>query len=131
MAEALDTMDMDGMLAATAGIPDMPLEYTADGWCVLQRDRDTGREVHMLDDGDKMHIREMVPTDQLVAENAAMRAENAGKRHGDGMSLVARVPLNVFHNRLGEALRQGDDAFLRRWLNDPDHAAFRTRDGRI
>jgi len=110
---------------------DEPLEYTDDGWCVVFRDRQTGREIHALDEGDKMRVREVMDVEGLVAENAAIRGELAGTRYGDGLSLAARVPIHVFHNRLAEAVRQGDDAFVRRWLNDGDHAAFRVRDGRI
>lgn len=122
-----ETLDIEGMAAATAAIPDTPLQYTADGWCILGRDPETGLEVHALDEGDKFHVREVMPVDELVAENAEIRAALAGRRHGDGLSLAARVPLNVFWNRLAEPLRQGDSAHLRRWLNDSSHAAFRVR----
>lgn len=126
-----DALDMKRLVAATAAIPDTPLEYTADGWCVLSRDPKTRIEIHALDDGDKMHVREVMPVDELVAENAEIRDDLAGKRHSDGISLVGRLPLNVFWNRLGEAMRQGDSAFIRRWLNDPDHAAFKVRGGKV
>lgn len=110
---------------------DTPLEYTDDGWCVVYRDPQMGREIHALDEGDRMRVREIVDVERLVDENAAIRGELAGTRYGDGLSLAARVPINVFHNRLSEAMKQGDDEFIRRWLNDSDHAKFRVRDGRI
>lgn len=110
---------------------DAPLEYTDDGWCVVYRDPQMGREIHALDEGDVMRVREVVDVEGLVNENAAIRGELAGTRYGDGLSLAARVPINVFHNRLSEAMKQGDDEYVRRWLNDSDHAKFRVRDGRI
>lgn len=123
-----DALDMKRLVAATAAIPDTPLEYTADGWCVLSRDPVSGREIHALDDGDRMHIREVQDVEPLVEQNNAIRSALAGRRHGDGLSLAASIPEHIFHNRLAEAMRQGDSAYVRRWLMDSDHAAFRVRD---
>lgn len=67
----------------------------------------------------------------LLDENAAIRAIQDGRRYGDGQTLVARVPMNVWANRLMESNRQRDRAHLRRFLNDPDHAGFRTKSGRV
>ena len=33
---------------------------------------------------------------------------------------IASIPLNVFHDQLAEASRQGDDKYLNRWLNDSE-----------
>lgn len=54
---------------------------------------------------------------------------------GDGFdhrTKVASIPLNVYFDlkkRFGD-MRQNPRAW-KRWLNDPDNAAFRTRPGRV
>ena len=124
-----ETLDLDGPAAALAAEPAEalePIEYI-DGWAVVHRDPDTGMITLMLDDPPFMHVREVMPTARLVEENKALAAEVAGTKHGDGMSLVARVPMNVWANRLAEPMAQGDGKWVDRWLTDPDHQAFRIR----
>lgn len=103
----------------------------SDGFRQMGFDLETGREVWVKIEGTKMTVREFAPVDELLEDNAELRSETAGTRHADGLSLVARIPEHIMHNRLMEALRQGDNAYLDRWLNDPDHAKFRVRSGRI
>ena len=103
----------------------------SDGFRQMGVDPETGREVWVKIEGTKMTVREFAPVDDLLEDNAALRAELAGTRHGDGLSLVARIPEHIMHNRLMEPLRQGDKAYLDRWLNDPDHAKFLVRGGRV
>ena len=112
-----------------------PIEYVGD-WAVLSRDPVTRtlklmRVTDLPDGGEKWEYRTVQDCGVLVEENAEIRAAQAGQRYGDGLTLVARVPMTVWSGRLNEAIRQGDHAFLARFLNDPDHAAFRTKTGRI
>ncbi len=44
---------------------------------------------------------------------------------------IASIPLNVFHDQLAEASRQGDDKYLNRWLNDGGNSAWRTKSGSV
>jgi hypothetical protein len=112
-----------------------PIEYVGD-WAVLSRDPVTRtvklmRVTDLPDGGEKWEYRTEQDCTELVDENTAIRNEQDGKRYGDGLTLIARVPMTVFSGRLNEAIRQGDHRFLSRFLNDPDHAAFRTKSGRI
>lgn len=66
----------------------------------------------------------------LMRMNAEQRAESRGTRWGDG-AVVARIPLNIYFNELAEAANVGDDKYVNKWLNDADHAAFRTREGKL
>lgn len=50
-------------------------------------------------------------------------------RWGDG-AVIASVPLSIYHQWVREG-KERDDAFLRRWLNDPDNKVFRTRPGKV
>lgn len=119
-------LDLHGRPLSSAAVADEPVEYTPDGWAVIGRDRSRQYETHMLIEGNLTHFREVQVVDGLVEENREMRAENAGRRHGDGMSLAARIPENVFYNRLQEPVRQQDHGYLRRWLDE--HSAFKVRD---
>jgi hypothetical protein len=51
------------------------------------------------------------------------------ERWGDGQR-VARIPNVIYDQFLREGKLQ-DQAYLRRWLNDPDNRVFRTRPGVI
>lgn len=50
-------------------------------------------------------------------------------RWGDG-AVVAQVPLSIYYQWMREG-KDRDDAFLRRWLNDPDNKKFRVKEGRV
>jgi len=50
-------------------------------------------------------------------------------RWGDGR-VVAQVPLSIYFSWMREG-KDKDDAFLRRWLNDPDNKKFRVKEGRV
>jgi hypothetical protein len=69
----------------------------------------------------------------IIALNQAhMREFSSGKdRWGDGFdhrTKVASIPLNIYMDLKKRGVLR-DPAALKRWLNDPDNAAFRTRPG--
>lgn len=66
-----------------------------------------------------------------VLEDAKRRRNNFTKldRWGDG-KVVASVPLSIYYEWMREG-KDRDDAFLRRWLNDPDNSGFRIFEGRV
>ncbi|MBO6507978.1 MAG: hypothetical protein JJ979_05765 [Roseibium sp.] len=68
--------------------------------------------------------------DEILARNAEERAANAGSRFGD-MQKIAAIPEALAYENLMPAIRQYDEEYIRRWLNDPDNAAFRTFEGTI
>lgn len=54
----------------------------------------------------------------------------------DGMQKVASIPLAVLSSLVDKGIldkngRVQDMAAFKRWLNDPDNRAFRTREGRV
>ena len=115
--------------ATSAVVAESDLVFDGD-WCLIDHDPITNKQVWALDEGGKMRIREVMPVDDILAENAALQVESLNRSYGD-MALVARVPMHIWSNRLAQAIVQRDDAYLTRWLNDGDHARFRTRMGRI
>jgi hypothetical protein len=67
----------------------------------------------------------------MLERAAAERSANAGKRWGDGQ-VVGRVPLPLyFSSGLAEAARQQDEAWRKRFWNDPDNSRLRTFEGKL
>lgn len=78
--------------------------------------------------GKEMIIQTQQRTDEIIETNKIDYNE-ASSRWGDGQ-MVARLPLTIW----GDLKKRGiidDPKALRKWLNDPDNAVFRTRPGRI
>ena len=68
--------------------------------------------------------------DQIVEDNKEALNNSAGKRFGDGR-VVASIPLDIYYNKLVPAKKNGDDAYIKRFLNDSDNRAFRRFGGNI
>lgn len=101
------------------------------GFELFDWDPATGRSVWRYSDGEKTVFRTDYPVDDLLKINAEQRTVSAPGWAGD-FHHVASVPLNVVHDAgLAQAHSQGDDAFTRRWLNDSDNRAWRTKNGTL
>jgi hypothetical protein len=68
--------------------------------------------------------------DDTLEANREMRNAAATGWKGD-LHLVASIPLGIYNDKLREAIRQDDQAYFRRFLNDADNRALRTKDGRL
>lgn len=68
--------------------------------------------------------------DPTIEANKALRNTLDAGWKGDWHK-IASIPLGTYYDKLAEASRQGDDAYLAKWLNDGDNAAFRTKEGRV
>ena len=66
----------------------------------------------------------------ILDNNAEERAASAGSRFGD-MTKVASIPLNLYFEKFVPAKKAGDDAYVRKLLNDSDFAHLRTKEGRL
>lgn len=100
-------------------------------WELVDYDFRSGRSVWSYFDGEKQHFRTDYPVDGLISENSAVRNIAERSWRGD-YHRVASIPLNVlWDSGLVEAQSQGDDKFVSRWLNDGDHRAWRTKEGRV
>ena len=69
-------------------------------------------------------------TDKLLDLNQQRANDSIGKRWGDGQ-VAASIPMNLFFDKLGEAVQANDQAYIKRFLNDPDNARLRTFGGSI
>lgn len=103
-------------------------------WTLLKWDPQTGKStwVKYEDDG-RVVVRTDTPVHKTIEENTAFRNATPDGWKGD-WHRVASIPMNLLYDdNLGlmEAHAQGDDRYLRRWLNDSDNRAWRTKEGRI
>ncbi|MBD9528979.1 hypothetical protein [Paracoccus sp. PAR01] len=100
-------------------------------WHLIDHQFETGRTVWAYFHGDgRITTRTDYPVDSLIKANAIEANANVGAKWGDG-KIAARIPKNVFFEQLAPAIEQEDDKYVSRWLNDGDHAAFRTFGGRV
>jgi hypothetical protein len=83
---------------------------------------------HMKDNGEFV-----IETEQRINVDAAnTRARNAtDKRTKWGeMARVASIPLSVYYDLKRKGIVD-DPKAMKKWLNDPDNRAFRTREGTV
>ena len=83
--------------------------------------------------GRELTIRTDYPVDSILEANKAEFNSGTGQRWGE-MSKVASIPVGLLYNEklgLNEAFKQQDLPYLRRFLNDSDNQALRTREGTI
>lgn len=100
-------------------------------WTLYDHDMASGRCVWHHFDGEKDVYRVDYPVDNLISENRDVRNSAEKVWRGD-WHRVASIPLNVAHSTgLVEAHSQGDDRFVKRFLNDGDNRAWRTKDGQL
>lgn len=110
-----------------------PDTLTADDFAngeVIFHDPVTGVRYTKFDIDDKHYaIRKEYPlTQELLDTNAEDRSNSFGTRWGEG-KIIGRVPLHLLQDEnvgLGEALKNHDDAFVRRFLNE--NSKLKTRD---
>lgn len=81
-------------------------------------------------DAKNFAIETIQDTTDIINQN--LRRINDAKRgfHGEDFAHVARIPLTIFMDLQKKGITK-DPAAMKRWLNDPDNAAFRTRPGVI
>jgi hypothetical protein len=100
-------------------------------WRLLDYDPETGvKRWYLHLDNNMSVIRTETPVDDLLAENAEAYNNSLASNWGDGQR-VASIPLNIYFEQLAEARKNGDRNYIKRWLNDSDHAKFRTFKGRV
>jgi hypothetical protein len=104
--------------------------YLTGDWVVISHDPLTGRTIEHMDLGTHIAVRTTYPSEELMDLNAERRAENAGKRWGDG-AVVASIPLNLYFDKFAEARQNNDSKYIKKLLNDSDYSKFRTKEGKL
>ena len=77
------------------------------------------------DEPDSFGVNTEVDVEQLVKHNAELQELHPRRSTN---KLVARVPLTIYEQSVHE---NWDEDRWKRWLNDPDNAAFRIWPGRV
>jgi hypothetical protein len=78
----------------------------------------------------QLKVRTVMPADDLLALAAACRQDDDGRWRGD-LHRVMSLPIHLHERLLGEAIRQDDQRYISKVLNDPDYSRFRTKAGRV
>lgn len=102
-------------------------------WELVDWDPVTRRTVWKMYDGEKVVIRTDTPVAATIEQNTAARNAAPEGWKGD-YHRIASVPMQLLYDDnvgLNKAVQQGDDGFIRRWLNDGDNAAWRTKEGTV
>jgi hypothetical protein len=99
-------------------------------WTLVSYDAKLRRQVwaRQNPDGSTTH-RTDYEVDPTIEINKAQR-NMAQKGWAGDYHHIASVPLNIFHDQLAEASK-GDDAYVSKWLNNSDNAAWRTKVGNV
>jgi len=101
-------------------------------WRLVDFDPASGRSIwHTLGEAGEDVFRVDMPADATIEANKAEFNATMGERFGDWRRIASMPAGHFFETGLAEAARQGDDAFMSRWLNDADNRAFRTFRGVI
>lgn len=102
-------------------------------WELLEHNPALGRTTWVWFDGAKTHVRHDYQVGHMIENNLIARNDAKAGWAGD-YHRIASVPLNLHYDEslgLHKALADGDEAHIRRWLNDGDNAAWRTKEGRV
>lgn len=89
--------------------------------------RDGVKRTSIVDSEDPYKLRVFTEVEMdSVLESVKRDRDNI--RPGSTNKLVARVPMTIMEQSIHE---QWDEADWKKWLNDPDNAAFRVWQGRV
>lgn len=102
-----------------------------EGWTLFDYDVKMGRQVWYRDndDGSRTWRTDYEVRDTIEA-NTAMRNEASKGFKGDWHK-VASIPMGIYYDKLHEAVKQDDMAYVSRFLNDADNRAWRTKEGKV
>ena len=80
---------------------------------------------------DEATIETIIDATQIVTDNKERFNSFDEKANWKGdMHHVASIPMALFYQMKAEGKLE-DQAYMKRWLNDPDNRAFRTRPGEV
>ncbi|AGA64771.1 hypothetical protein B488_07790 [Liberibacter crescens BT-1] len=104
----------------------------ADGsWKLFLYDPLTGRTVWQYSDGQQDVYRIDTPVDGILEQNKECRNEQFGKKAGEWRR-VASIPTGLLRSsHLLQAYNDGNDRWVKRWLNDSDNRAWRSSEGTV
>lgn len=110
-------------------IVDDPRDYGK--WLPWSYEPENGKYVEFMETEDgQVFFNTRTNVEGLVESNKAAFNDSEGKRWGDG-KVVASIDLATYYKKIIPAKQAGDDAWIKRFLNDSDNRAYRTFKGTI
>lgn len=101
------------------------------GWYLMSDNPLLGVRRWGLDNENGTLIRtEYYAANVFMEANRQQLNATAGERFGD-FRHVASTPMHIWAREIAPRRRQGDEASVRRWLNDSDQRPFRTFGGKV
>lgn len=92
------------------------------------------RITHEHADGDGV-LETIQDVTDVVENNKANFKERHGERFNDFSTHVARIPTGIYYDLVRKGIidekNDPEGKRLKKWLNDPDNRAWRTRPGKI
>ena len=105
-----------------------PSEYGK--WKLISYDP-VARKKHWIMEDEKTVVSKVeTEVEEIIEDNKASFNDSEGKRWGDG-KVVASIDLPTYYQKIVPAKQAGDDAYIKRFLNDSDNRAYRTFKGTI
>lgn len=109
----------------------MIMQVTDGSWTLIDHDFETGRSTWMTEQDGQYVFRVDMPLHDIFDQNKDALVETIGRKFGD-YNRVASIPHHlIYSNGVDDAVRQHDDKWLAKFLNDPDNQKFRTSRGRV
>jgi len=99
---------------------------------IFSQDDSTGitKYWHFDEETEQATIEARQDVTAIVEENKAIfNATEKHDRYGE-FSRVASIPLSIFYQLKAEG-KLDDQAYMKRWLNDPENRHFRVRAGQV
>lgn len=100
-----------------------------DGWEILTEDIYSRVWIRVLPEGG-FQTCTFERVGPVLERNYELQKETDGKSWGDGQ-IVASIPLDKYFRDIVPARNNGDEKWIRKYLNDPDNSLLRTKRGRL
>jgi len=88
------------------------------------------RTWHYNDATDEATIQTQQDVTDVIEENKNEFAQIDERAKWGELTKVASIPLSLYYQLKAEG-KLDDQAYMKRWLNDPDNRHFRTRPGEV
>ena len=80
--------------------------------------------------GNGQYVVETVQETEAILDANKRALNSSEKKWGENMNRVASIPLSVYYDLKRKGIAD-DPARLKKWLNDRDNSAFRTKGGTL
>ncbi len=85
---------------------------------------------HYDADKDEATIETRQDVSQIIEENKQEYAQIDERARWGEWTRVASIPLSIYYKLKAEGKLE-DEAYMKRWINDPENKYFRTRPGEV